>query len=231
MCNQIYLEAQLNCPCFYFEIFSWKNRVKHKRKKKSHFPSTLSWKGAYWRRERSPPLQMELLLTVWYVHEFCSSLNFASAYRKKLILESQTIRDLRNNPRQPWLCIWAKHLWTMSPLCNIQNKLFFSIGHASPVGPLQWGPPYPSHLWANIIYCGWCVIRSWFGTSFWCCLWDLIHMPLETLWLPGPLYANHPCGTSSICFVASHPHSHSMTWGRSPWLDLNASWSHFGAQK
>lgn len=36
-------------------------------------------------------------------------------------------------------------------------------------------------------------------------LWVLTHVPLETVWLPGPFFANHPCGASGICFVASCP--------------------------
>lgn len=93
----------------------------------------------------------------------------------------------------------------MSPLCNIQNKLFFNIGHASRPSPLR-ASLWPSHLWANIIYCGWCVIRSWFGAAFWCSSFVGSHPRVPGDPLAARIFvSSHPCGVSGTCFVELSP--------------------------
>ena len=100
-------------------------------------------------------------------------------------------------------------LWTMSALCDIQNKLFFNIGQASRL--LQWGPPRPSYLCTDVIYCDRCVIGLDLGLLFDALpLWDLIHVPLETLWCQDlSLLATHAVPVASALWRAVPwvPHS------------------------
>ena len=42
--NLIYFVVLFNCLHLYFETFSSKITVKHTRREKPHYPSTLSWK-------------------------------------------------------------------------------------------------------------------------------------------------------------------------------------------
>lgn len=125
--------------------------------------------------------------------------------------------------------IYGRSICEQCLLC-VTHKTSFSLILDVRVSFLQWGPLCPSHLWANVIYCGPCVIRSWFGAAFWCSSFVGSHPRApETLGLPGPFFVNHPCGASGICFAAS-PEPR-VVWGWSLRWDLDASGSHFWAQK
>lgn len=116
---------------------------------------------------------------------------YMSNYRKKLICWILSHQAYVMTQKQPDYVYGQSVLWTMSPLCSTQNKLFFTLDLQLAFS--SEGLSLLHYLWANIIYCGWYVIRSWFGVLLMFFLCGVSPTCPGDPLTAGTLFANHPC--------------------------------------
>ena len=115
-----------------------------------------------------------------------------SNYRKKLIcwiLSHQTYVMTRGSPDYVY---GQSVLWTMSPLCSTQNKLFFTLDLQ--VGLLQWGPLFTPPTFEQTLFI---VADMWSGL-------DLGFFLMFFLCGISPTCPWRPSDCQNLCLPTTH---------------------------